>query len=74
MANNTVRLSLIMTRKKMLDVRAQADNRGQPGNPEALIFEYREWQMEGPYSPGQWRATVVLADGTRIEIAEKGRF
>jgi hypothetical protein len=68
-----------MTRKKMLDVRAQADNRDQPGNPEALIFrqriiEYREWQMEGPYSPGQWRATVVLADGARIEIAEKGRF
>jgi hypothetical protein len=66
---------LTMSREKMLDVRYKADNRDQP---DALyygqrIIGYREFKTGSLHMPGHWRAIVVLADGTRIEIDEAGR-
>jgi hypothetical protein len=66
---------LTMTRNQMLDVRWKADNRDQP---DALyygqrIIGYREYKTGGPGTPGHWRAIVVLADGTRVEIDEAER-
>jgi hypothetical protein len=67
---------LTMTREQMLAVRWRADNRDQP---DALyygqrIIGYREFKTGGLGAPGHWRAIVVLADETRIEIAEKQRW
>jgi hypothetical protein len=62
-----------MTRDDMLDVRWKADNRDQP---ESLyhgqrIIGYSEFHTGSLGMGGHWRAIVVLADGTRIEIDEE---
>jgi hypothetical protein len=67
---------LTMTREKMLDVRWKADNREQPdalysGQRIIGYSEYHTGSLGGDH--GHWRAIVVLADGTRIEIGEQGR-
>jgi hypothetical protein len=64
---------LTMTREKMLDVRHKADNREQPDSLcyGQRIIGYRELKTGSLYMGGHWRAIVVLADGTRIEIDEE---
>jgi hypothetical protein len=66
---------LTMTREEMLDVRWKADHRDQP---DALLYGQRiigfsEFHTGSLGMGGHWRATVVLADGSRIEIDEAER-
>jgi hypothetical protein len=70
MAKETIYLT--RTRDEMLDIRAKADTCDQPGSlyRGQRIAGYREWKTGSDYTPGFWRAVVVLADGMRVEIDE----
>jgi hypothetical protein len=63
---------LTRTRDEMLNIRAKADTRDQAGSlyRGQRIVGYREWRIGSVYTPGFWRAVVVLADGMRVEIDE----
>jgi hypothetical protein len=56
----------------MLDIRANADHRNQPDAryDGQRIIGYSEFTTARLQMGGHWHATVVLADGTRVEIDE----
>ena len=64
-----------MSRDEMLAIRAKAETFHRPGSlyRGQRIAGYREWKRSSGYTPGFWRAVVVLADGLRIEIDEAER-
>ena len=70
MAQDTIYYT--MPRDEMLAIRAKAETFYQPGSlyRGQRIAGYREWKRSSDYTPGFWRAVVVLADGMRIEIDE----
>ena len=63
---------LTMTRQQMLDIRAKADHRDQPGARYhgKPIVGYSEWKAKDSLSDGDWRAGLVLADGEHVEPVE----
>jgi hypothetical protein len=73
MAQETIYLT--MARDEMLDIRAKAETFYQPGSlyRGQRIAGYREWKIGSGYTPGFWRAVVMLADGMRVEIDEAER-
>jgi hypothetical protein len=64
-----------MTREEMLAIRMKAETFYQPSSlfRGQRIAGYREWKISSVYTPGFWRAVLVLADGMRIEIDEAER-
>jgi hypothetical protein len=73
MAKDTIYFT--MSRDEMLDIRAKAETFYLPSSlvRGQRIAGYREWKTSNDYTPGFWRAVVVLADGMRIEIDEAER-
>jgi hypothetical protein len=61
-----------MTHQEMLDLRDKADTRDQPGSlyRGQRIVGWSMWKTGTLGTYGLWRAVIVLADGTRLEIVE----
>jgi hypothetical protein len=65
--------TLYLTLQEILEIRAKADHRDQPGSlfRGQQIVGYREWLEGDVYTGALWRGILLLADGTWLELIEK---
>lgn len=63
---------LYLTSQEMLAIRQQADTRDQPGSTYKgqPIVDFSLWKSGDIHSRGAWRAVMVLANKSRIELVE----
>jgi hypothetical protein len=63
---------LYLTLQEMLAIRQKADTRDQPGSTYRgqPIIDFSMWKTGDVSSGGIWRAVMVLADKTRLELVE----